>query len=331
MYYNKKSWIGKMMNRMVIEQRLPSLLKKSYRNFPYKKGVDNEHSPYSYIHIASIIPESNQFALKHQLTNFNSFPSLVKKLSNLSGSTLFVLSALLFFTGCNNSSDADSKASDVSGIQHDTESGFVTIFDGKSLDGWEGAEGHWRVEDGQIVGSVTEEKPLKANTFLIWRDGEPVDFELKLDFKITETGNSGVQYRSEELQDPPLAMKGYQADIDGKNTYTGQNYEERGRGFLAKRGEISILENGKEPKISGSLGDPDELKKKINKEDWNELHLVIKGNHMKHYVNGVLMSEVTDNDKKLRKMKGKLGIQIHTGPPMEVRCRNIKYKDLSKK
>lgn len=233
----------------------------------------------------------------------------------------------MFLVGCNSKSSADSTTT----ANHENQNNdFVPIFDGKSLDGWEGAEGHWHVEDGQIIGAVTAEKPLEANTFLIWREGQPTDFELKLDFKISENGNSGVQYRSEELQDPPLALKGYQADIDGANTYTGQNYEERGRGFLAKRGEIAILENGKEPDITGSLGDSDELKSKINKEDWNTLHLVVQGNHMKHFVNDILMSEVTDNDTELRKMKGHLGLQIHKGPPMEVRYRNIQYKDLSK-
>lgn len=240
---------------------------------------------------------------------------------------LFALSSL---TGCSNKSSNGTAESKDSANQPASVDGFISIFDGKTLDGWEGAEGHWRVENNNIIGTVTAEKPLTANTFLIWRDAQPTDFELKLDFKISENGNSGVQYRSEELQDPPLAMKGYQADIDGKNTYTGQNYEERGRGFLAKRGEIAVLENGKEPQITGSLGDPDQLKAKINKEDWNSLHLIIQGNHMKHYINDILMSEVTDNDMELRKMKGHLGIQIHQGPPMEVAVRNIQFKDLSK-
>jgi len=239
---------------------------------------------------------------------------------------IFAISCL---TGCGSKNSSGSTESMDSAKPTAQSDGYISIFDGQTLDGWEGAEGHWRVENGNIVGTVTAEKPLEANTFLIWRDAQPTDFELKLDFKISEKGNSGVQYRSEELQNPPLALKGYQADIDGQNTYTGQNYEERGRGFLAKRGEIAVLENGKEPQITGSLGDPDELKAKIKKEDWNSLHLVIQGNHMKHYINDILMSEVTDNDMEHRKMKGHLGLQIHKGPPMEVRYRNILYKDLS--
>ncbi|MBY5959624.1 DUF1080 domain-containing protein [Membranicola marinus] len=239
------------------------------------------------------------------------------------------LCAMLILTACNNATKSKSSNAETTHDATASEDGFVSIFDGQTLDGWEGADGHWKVENGNIVGMVTTENPLDANTFLIWREKQPSNFELKLDFKISENGNSGVQYRSTELQDPPLALKGYQADIDGANTYTGQNYEERGRGFLAKRGEIAELTNGNEPNITGSLGDSDELKSKINKADWNTLHLIIQGNHLKHFVNGVLMSEVTDNDTELRKMKGHLGLQIHTGPAMEVHFRNIQYKDLS--
>ncbi|WP_236970061.1 3-keto-disaccharide hydrolase [Membranihabitans marinus] len=209
-----------------------------------------------------------------------------------------------------------------------SEDGYVSIFNGKNLDGWEGDPDYWTVENGNIVGTVTEEKPLENNTFLIWRKEEPADFELIAEFKITESGNSGIQYRSEELSDIKLALKGYQADIDGKNTYTGQNYEERGRAFLAKRGEISVLENGEKPSIVGSLGDGDELKTKIHKGDWNTIKLVVKGNRLQHYINGVMMSDVTDNDAQNRKMKGHLGFQVHKGPAMRVEYRNIQYKKL---
>lgn len=225
----------------------------------------------------------------------------------------------------------NSEGSDPSSQNNETQSDddFVSLFDGISLDGWEGSPDNWKVEDGQLIGFTSADKPLENNTFLIWRGGEPGDFELKIDFKISEAGNSGVQYRSEELAEPKLALKGYQADIDGKNTYTGQNYEERGRGFLAKRGEISLLQADQEPEITGSLGDGEELKSSIHFEDWNTLHIIAKGNHLKHYINGILMSEVIDEDPGLRKMSGLLGLQVHRGPPMEVRYRNILYKDLS--
>ena len=120
-----------------------------------------------------------------------------------------------------------------------SEKNFKSIFDGKTLNGWEGDSKYWRVENGNLVGEITPETLLKTNSFITWKGGEPADFELKGEFNITEKGNSGINYRSEKLPDIPYALRGYQADIDGANRYTGQNYEERGRTTLAYRGQIT--------------------------------------------------------------------------------------------
>jgi hypothetical protein len=124
----------------------------------------------------------------------------------------------------------------------------------------------------------------------------------------------------------PYALKGYQADIDGANRYTGQNYEERGRGFLAMRGEIASLPTAGKPIITGSVGNSDSLKALIRKNDWNEIHLVVKGFNMKHYINGALMSEATDNDTVNRKSGGLIGFQLHVAPAMTIEFRNIRLK-----
>lgn len=208
-----------------------------------------------------------------------------------------------------------------------TSDGFKDIFDGKTLTGWEGDTSYWHVDSGAIVGLETADHKLKNNTFLIYRAGEPEDFEFKAEYRISEEGNSGVQYRSEELPDIKYALKGYQADIDGKNTYTGQNYEERGRGFLAMRGQVAELPAGAKPIIKDSLGNSDSLKMHIKPNDWNEIHLIVKGNHMKHYINGILMSEATDNDTAARKMKGLIGLQLHVAPQMKVEYRKVRLKE----
>jgi hypothetical protein len=72
----------------------------------------------------------------------------------------------------------------------------------------------------------------------------------------------------------------------------------------------------------------DSLQQLIKKEDWNECHLIVKGNRMQHYINGALMSDVTDNDPEGRKMEGLLGVQVHVGPPMKIEYRNFLYKEL---
>ena len=228
-------------------------------------------------------------------------------------------------------------------IAQKSEKGFKSIFDGKSLKGWEGDTQYWRVENGNLVGEITPETLLKTNSFVVWQGGQPGDFELKGSFKITEKGNSGINYRSEKVADIPNALRGYQADIDGAINYTGQNYEERKRTTLGYRGEIVTVNNptDKSPEafksnlknnawlgrtVTGSLGTSDELKAKIKREDWNEFHIVAKGNRLQHYVNGVLMSDVTDNDTLNGKPSGYLGIQVHVGPPMKVEYKNIRIK-----
>ena len=80
--------------------------------------------------------------------------------------------------------------------------------------------------------------------------------------------------------------------------------------------------------LTRSLGNPDSLKSLIKNEDWNEFHLIVKGNRLQHFVNGALMSDVTDNDTLNRKSTGLLGVQVHVGPPMKVQFRNLRIKKL---
>lgn len=213
--------------------------------------------------------------------------------------------------------------------QSTDETGFVSIFDGKSLEGWEGNPVYWRVEDGSIVGEITPETIVKENTFLIWRGGTPGDFELKVDVRVSPRGNSGINYRSSEISGTPYRLKGYQADIDGPNRWSGQNYEERGRTFLALRGQLTRIENSATPRVIGTIGDRDSLTQFIKTNDWNEHHLVIKDNVLIHMISGQVMSMVIDDDEVNRTDSGLIGVQVHVGPPMKIEFRNFRLKDLS--
>jgi hypothetical protein len=208
--------------------------------------------------------------------------------------------------------------------------GFQRIFDGTTLKGWEGDPKYWRVEDGTITGEITPETVVKSNTFLIWRGGSPADFELKLDYRITPGGNSGINYRSRVIPDPvtpanQFAMRGYQCDIDAANRYTGQNYEEKGRLFLALRGQVTRVTGTEKPVILSSLGDAAELAKHITPE-WNAVHLIIRGNTLMHLINGHTMSVVIDDDAQGRTSSGLIGVQVHVGPPMKVQYRNLRLR-----
>jgi len=215
--------------------------------------------------------------------------------------------------------------------------GFVSIFDGSTLKGWDGDTKFWRADGGAIVGQTTAENPLKENSFIIWRGGEPADFELKVEYRINAT-NSGIQIRSVRL--PPgtqqgrgavagnWVLKGYQCDIDAENRFTGQIYEERGRGFLAMRGQFSYIGEGKKAAVVGSVGDSEELKKLIKGDDWNDLHLIARGNTIIQLLNGRITSMVIDDDTAGRKLDGLIGIQCHLGPPMKIEVRNVRLKKL---
>ncbi len=215
--------------------------------------------------------------------------------------------------------------------QADGGHGFVSIFDGRTLNGWDGDPTFWRVENGVIVAESTLEKPVKQNTFLVWRGGAPGDFELTIDYRMTPGANSGVQYRSVILPDiGRWVMKGYQADLDGANAYTGQIYEERGRAFLAMRGAFARVRGAaaEDRTLIGSLGDDAALKALLRPNDWNTLHIIARGNTIIHLVNGRVMSALVDDDDQGRVMQGLLGLQIHVGPPMRIEFRNVWYKKL---
>jgi Domain of Unknown Function (DUF1080) len=203
--------------------------------------------------------------------------------------------------------------------------GFVSIFDGKDLRGWDGDPAYWRVEDGAIVGETKPGEIPKQNTFLIWRGGEPADFELRAEYRITG-GNSGIQYRSMELPDIRWAMKGYQADIDAEQKYTGQIYEERGRGFLALRGQSVAIETGAKPMVLGTLGSDAELKAAIHAPGWNDYDIIARGNVLVQILNGRVMGMLVDDDAASRKMSGLIGIQLHAGEPMKIEVRNIRLR-----
>jgi 3-keto-disaccharide hydrolase len=205
--------------------------------------------------------------------------------------------------------------------------GFVPIFDGKTLNEWDGDPAYWRVQEGAIVGETKPGRIPKQNTFLIWRGGAPADFELQAEYRLTG-GNSGIQYRSVELPNIRWAMKGYQADIDAAQQYTGQIYEERGRGFLALRGQSAWIAPGAKPVVLGSLGADAELKSVIHMQDWNEYQIIARGNILLQILNGRVMSMLVDDDAANRKMDGSIGIQLHAGEPMKIEVRNISLKKL---
>ncbi len=170
----------------------------------------------------------------------------------------------------------------------------------KNLDGWVQPEDKslFTVEDGEIVGRT--QGNLKKNEFLV-TDKPYKNFILKAKVKI-RNGNSGIQFRSKRADDG--AVSGPQADVaDG---YWGLLYEERGRGILERY--------------------PEEKAKEIVKpDDWNEFVIEAKGDHAVITING---TKVIDREDPEFPETGIIALQVHVGPPMEVRYKDLMIKPL---
>ena len=207
------------------------------------------------------------------------------------------------------------------------EEGFRPIFDGQALDGWDGDPRFWRVEDGMIIGESTPDMRPPANTYLIWRQGEVDDFELKLEYRL-HNHNSGIQYRSWEHPERPWGMGGYQADIVDGPQFHGVFYEELGRGVIAQRGLRMVIDEDGE-RTADQFADGDELYEKIHPEgEWNEYHIIARGHRFVQKINGHTMVEVTDREREHFRRSGLIGVQLHAGQPMRIDVRNVRLKRL---
>ena len=207
--------------------------------------------------------------------------------------------------------------------------GFVSIFNGTDLTGWEGSPALWKVENGAIVGTTTAEGPAKIdyNQFLIWK-GVAGDFVLRFDIKCSKAGNSGMQYRSWMNPDSekPFSVFGYQADFDGEHKYSGISYGEGFRGILCMRGQVTVIGNDSKPKEVGRFAEHESFQKELKVEDWNTVEITAEGFTFTNKINGQLVSICIDDDKANRRESGVIAIQAHRGPPMKVEVKNIRIK-----
>jgi hypothetical protein len=180
------------------------------------------------------------------------------------------------------------------------EPGFKPLFNGKNLEGWDGDPRLWRVEHGEIVGK-TDGIELEDNSFLISKK-EYGDFVLRLKMKL-RNHNSGVQFRSEAL--PKWVVRGYQADA-AEDNWWGGIYEEKG-----KRGVMVNGWKGKAEKV-------------VRQGDWNDYEIRAQGDHIQIRLNGLLTAELHDSER----LKGIIALQLHKGPGMEARFKDIRIQEL---
>jgi len=202
---------------------------------------------------------------------------------------------------------------------------FQSLFNGKNLSGWEGHDRFWSIRDGAIHGETTKENPTKGNTFLIWKGGDLADFEFRAMVRF-RGNNSGVQYRSEIVDGETFGLRGYQADLHPKPEYFGMLYGEKlkPRGIIAQRGQrVEIGPDGKR-RVTGTVGDM----RPLTDWEWNEIRVLAAGNQLLHQVNGVTTVFVIDRHPEARS-NGRLGLQLHAGPPMTVQFKDLRLRRLS--
>src|SRR5215831_18492837 len=225
--------------------------------------------------------------------------------------------------------------------------GYVPLFDGATLKGWDGNSKFWRVEDGAIVGESTPTNP-SGNTYIVYRGVQAHDFTLKLEIKIVGDGGTGIQYRSKtgipwmaDISPAVTAnvgpvnlnwmMTGPQADFwptNGADTFSGQFYMENDpMRIMAWRGEVVEGQGPGLRHLMGKIGDHDALGALVKKNDWNQYTIIARGGTFVHILNGQLMSVMVDDDMKdVNNRSGFFGIEIEA--TTKVFVRNIWLKKL---
>jgi hypothetical protein len=225
--------------------------------------------------------------------------------------------------------------------------GFVSLFDGKSLDGWDGMPGVWSAVDGAIVGVSTKDQNA-GNTFLVYHGAEAKDFDLKLEIKVEWGGGSGVQYRSstgipegrvagkgEPPLDPRWVMIGPQADFwypvnDRAKQYSGQLYSQNThRGIIVWRGQVVQTLPDRAPRLVGNIGDRAQLGTYVKDGEWNQYEIIARGGTILHILNGQLMAVLVDDDpNSSNNVSGLFGLQIES-TPCKVSFRNLWLKKIN--
>ncbi len=244
----------------------------------------------------------------------------------------FLVAALC--VGLVSSAHAEAPAIESPAIEAPPEQeGMVSLFNGKDLSGWDGDPRLWSAKEGTIYGETTEENVANGNTFLIW-EGTLKDFELRMSFQCNATNNSGIQYRSTHLTDASnqWVVKGYQHEIRNENTVPnvpGFIYDEKGsRKRICVVGEKAVWTAEGKQTLHTNLIDADGMKELVRIDDWNDVVIIAKGNHLQHYLNGRLILDFTDEHPEKTLLEGVLALQLHAGKPMWTRFKDIRLREI---
>jgi hypothetical protein len=215
--------------------------------------------------------------------------------------------------------------------------GYVSLFDGATLNGWDGNPKFWRVDSGAIVGESTPANP-SGNSYLVYRNLEAKDFTLKFEIKVEGDGGSGIQYRSRtglpwlaNVSPAVIAntgpvnlnwmMTGPQADFWPSRVYTGQFYSENtSMRILAWRGQVVEGFGARSNTLMGTIADRAALGNVVRMSGWNQYVVIARGGTFVHIVNGQLMAVMIDDDPaSSNNQAGLFGIEIEATTKVSVR------------
>ena len=143
--------------------------------------------------------------------------------------------------------------------------------------------------------------------------------------RVTEGGNSGIQYRGTSRPDIGLdVVTGYQCDVvANQSKYNGMLYEERGRRILSHTGEKVIVDHEGQPWVVGNF-----TLKEFKPGEWHEYRVLVEGNRHRHWIDANPTADLIDLHKEGRTMEGVLAMQVHKGPPMTIEFKEMRIKHL---
>lgn len=326
---------GRSLKRIVEEQVPPNWRTESFHEhfavrtrIPAFEGIRNQrykyvryfdHGNYEFLHDLQNDPD--------ELVNLASKPEFAKLLEEMRdrttkrveeyGGPLEPLSAP--FTA----STVPYPAASAAVTEKPSNDGFVRLFNGKNLRGWDGDPKYWSVKHGAITG-VTGGS-LKTNRFLTWTGSTVRNFDLQVKVKVSPGGNSGIQYRGTSRPDLGLdVVTGYQCDVVADNpNYNGMLYEEKGRRILSHTGEKVIVDANGQPWVVGKMPI-----KSFAADEWHDYRVLVRGNRHQHWIDGHPTADLIDFDEGGRTLEGVLAVQVHVGPKMEIQYKDFRIKHL---
>ena len=301
-----------------VRSRIPAFEGMRGERFKYVRYVDEEN--YEFLHDLREDPD--------ELTNLADDPRFLKKLLELRsltnqrvqelGGPLAPMNAEL------SQSTVPYPESAAQVANRPNADGFSNLIaPGNRLRNWVGNSKYWSKKDGVLIGKT--DGSLKMNRFITWKAATVRNFDLRMQVRVSASGNSGIQYRGRSRPELGLdVVTGYQCDIVANRAeYNGMLYEEKGRRILSHCGEKVIVGPAGQPWIVGNFP-----VREFAPEEWHNYRVLVEANRHRHWINDHPTIDLIDLDEEGRVLEGVLAMQVHKGPPMTVEFKNIQIKHL---